>query len=267
MVTKMKASEIMEELFSVAPGDYTKTCDTLKAGDPEKEVKKIAVSCFPTVEIIREAAGWGADMLIVHEPTFYDHWDRRNNDFVSEAKYALLNNSGMTLYRYHDHPHTADPDMIAAGEIKYLGLPGNFEKGPYWAVNRYTLDTPITPRELAAHIEKALNIGHVRICGTTELPCTKISTCFGASGHIVEELQCDDVDIVIAGEISEWDEGEYARDAAQLGYKKTLLVLGHCGSERDGMRLVADVLTKYHSELEVKYFECGEVYTYSEQCK
>ena len=42
----MKAFEIMNELFAAAPGDYSVTCDTLKAGSPAKEVGKIAVSMF-----------------------------------------------------------------------------------------------------------------------------------------------------------------------------------------------------------------------------
>ena len=59
--------------------------------------------------------------------------------------------------------------------------------------------------------------------------------------------------------------GEYARDAAQLGHKKALLILGHIGSERDGMRYLADELKKAHSEIPCAYFECGEVYTYTDR--
>ena len=39
----MKAIELMNELFSMAkPGEYLNTCDTCKAGNPEREVKKAA---------------------------------------------------------------------------------------------------------------------------------------------------------------------------------------------------------------------------------
>lgn len=63
----------------------------------------------------------------------------------------------------------------------------------------------------------------------------------------------------------EWSHCEYVRDAAQLGYKKAILILGHIGSERDGMVYTADILKKMHPELEVKYFESEEVYTYTDQ--
>ena len=58
--------------------------------------------------------------------------------------------------------------------------------------------------------------------------------------------------------------GEYARDAAQLGYKKAPIIMGHIGSERDGMIYVADLLKETIPELDVRYIECGEVYTYTD---
>ena len=68
----MKAYEIMEDLFSLSgPLFSERTCDTIKAGDPNAEVSKVAVSMFATVDIVRQAQDWGAQLLIVHEPTYY----------------------------------------------------------------------------------------------------------------------------------------------------------------------------------------------------
>ena len=87
---------------------------------------------------------------------------------------------------------------------------------------------------------------------------------FGAPGGEVEELKSDNAQVVLVGETSEWSLGEYARDAAQLGYKKALLILGHEGSERAGMVYTADILREMYPGLDVQYFECGEVYTYTD---
>ena len=70
------------------------------------------------------------------------------------------------------------------------------------------------------------------------------------------------VEIVLTGEACEWKLGEYARDAAALGFNKTLIVMGHIGSERDGMRLLTHRLQERHADLDIRYFECGEVYQY-----
>ena len=75
----MNIQTLLNELFrwcaDGAPHDYSGTCDTLKTGNPETEVHKVAVSMFATPAVIRAAHEWGAELLIVHEPTFYAHMD------------------------------------------------------------------------------------------------------------------------------------------------------------------------------------------------
>ena len=72
-------------------------------------------------------------------------------------------------------------------------------------------------------------------------------------------------EIVLTGEACEWQLGEYARDASELGMKKALLILGHCGSEREGMRCVAERMKQALPQIETRYFESEEVYHYPEQ--
>ena len=259
----MKAYEIMNELFAWAPGDYSRTCDTLKAGSPETEVTKIAVCCFNTPKVIRAAAEWGAQLLITHEPTYYDHWDNECTLPVGIAKRKLIESTGMAVYRYHDHPHMAPADLICEGEIKALGLGGKITEVTGFGVTHFELDEPITPRQLAAHIEKVFDIAHVRICGTTDKPCTKLVMAWGTPGGMMEEM-AGDGEIILTGEACEWQLAEYARDADELGFTKALLILGHCGSERDGMNHIAGLIQNRFPEIEVKYFKSEEVYTYSE---
>jgi len=104
----------------------------------------------------------------------------------------------------------------------------------------------------------------MRICGTRDIPSTKITLMCGTPGGTFEELQNDGCEILLTGEACEWAIAEYARDASQLGFNKTLIIMGHIGSERDGMKYTTELLTKLHPELEVKYFECGEVYSYTD---
>ena len=54
----MNIRTLMEELFAWCgdgiPHDYSNSCDTLKTGNPETEVSKVAVSMFATPDLIRE---------------------------------------------------------------------------------------------------------------------------------------------------------------------------------------------------------------------
>lgn len=263
----MKAFEILEELFSMADAaDYSNTCDTCKAGSADVETQKIAVSMLATPDIIRQAKEWGAQLLIVHEPTYYNNMDIHSDDKIERKKRQLIEESGLTIFRYHDHPHYTKPDIIAAGELRQLDLQGTIEYTDIFDLVRLHLDEPITPLELARIIETRCGIKHVRICGARNTPCTIISGMFGAPGNsdVFEELKNDKSEIVLTGETCEWALGEYVRDAAQLGYNKALIIMGHVGSERDGMKYTADLIKNKHPELEVKYFECGEVYTYTD---
>ncbi|MBQ4561242.1 MAG: Nif3-like dinuclear metal center hexameric protein [Clostridia bacterium] len=259
----MKAYEIMNILFSMADmSGFENTCDTLKCGQADKEVKKAAVTMFPTVEVIKQAQDWGADLLVVHEPLYYNHMDKHSDDPVEIKKRELLESTDMTVYRYHDHPHIARPDMISVGMFEAIGLDGEYEYEADGLV-RYHLKNEITPRELAAHMEEKLNIKHLRIAGSIDTPCKVLSGKFGSPGGVGRELRNDKSEIMLIGEVCEWADCEYARDAAQLGFKKAIIAMGHIPSERDGMKYIAGVLKEKCPDLTVKYFESGEVFQYT----
>ena len=263
----MKAIDLIKALSEGGHADEI-TCDTIKAGSPDKELHKVAVTMFATVDTVRRAKEWGADMLIVHEPTYYDHMEVVKEETpVIKAKRELIEGSGITVYRYHDRMHHREIDQIPEGEIHYLGLKGKTEKTPYSASYLFTSDEPITAMELAERMERDLNIAHVRIAGARDLKSTKIALCFGTPGGVFDLLKSEQVEIVLTGEACEWMLGEYARDAAALGFNKTLIVMGHIGSERDGMRLLAEKLKKAYPVFETRYIECGEVYTYTDTKK
>ncbi len=270
----MKISEFMKLLYDrtdPVAEHYETTCDTLKAGDPETELgNKVAVAMFATPEVIRTAAERGAKLLIVHEPVFYDHWDsmetfREQTGLkreILEKKLALIQACGLTIFRYHDHPHKCMPDMISEGECKYFGLKGTWLQGKYYAVNRFVLDQPQPVQEVAATLKQSLNLNCVRIAGDASCMVKTIALCFGTPGHLEEELaECD---IALTGEIIEWMHGEFIRDCAAFGLKKAIVVLGHTGSERDGMRLLAERISgqEFNGEkIEAEYLESGEVYS------
>ena len=261
----MTAREIMNDLFRMAQDvDYSNTCDTCKAGNPDREVEKIAISMFATPEIVRKASEWGAELLIVHEPTYYDHFDGHTDDKIENEKRKLIEDCGIVLYRYHDHMHFTIPDMILKGQLKKFGLEGEVEYFDLKDHARITLNTPLTSIELAKIIEDRCGIKHMRICGTTDKKCTNISVMPGTPAGVFEELKRDETQILLTGEAIEWMLGEYARDASQLGYTKTLIIMGHIGSERDGMIDLADILKNKYPSVDVKYFECGEVYSYTD---
>lgn len=238
------------------------TCDTVKSGRDESEIKGIAVAMFATPQVIRKAAEIGANFLIVHEPVYYNHFDSEIPNKIGQEKHELINQLGITIYRFHDHPHLSNPDTICEGMLQDIGLPGVLEEYEHPKNNRYFLDAPMTARDLALHLEKRLHIRHIKIAGCTDQKGHSLSLAFGAAADVARDLE--DVDFVLTGETSEWSVAEIARDYSQMGYNKAILVMGHIGSERNGMMLIARRLHQNHSEIPVHYLECGEVYSYTD---
>ena len=51
------------------------TVDTFKAGNPDTAVTGIAVTMMATMDVLQRAAAKGQNLVITHEPTFYNHLD------------------------------------------------------------------------------------------------------------------------------------------------------------------------------------------------
>lgn len=251
----MKASDIINHLCNGITVKDT-TCDTVKCGDPDRMVTHIGVTMVPTLAVLQKAAEAGVDLLVVHEPMFFDHMDvAEEGDPVVEAKRAILRESGMLVFRYHDHPHARHPDLIIEGAIKALGLTGELhDKSLFYS------DTPLTARQLADRFT-ALGLAHVRMVGAVDVPMTHFDMQLGAPGSIIgKRMKQGNIELICVGETCEWRYAEYIRDAAALGARTAMLILGHAGCEAYGMELLARRLAERYAELTVTYIPCGEVY-------
>ncbi len=262
----MIVKEVFDYLVGLSSGDYNET-DTLKFGTWEQEVTKIAICFILTIDVIKKAKEWGADLIITHEPTLFENLENfTSGDRIVAKKLELIKDAGFSVIRFHDYMHGCSPDMIGEGEFFYMQLDGKYLKGRRIAINRFVCENEITPLELAELIESNLGIKHIRICGARDIKCKNISACFGQPSleGVFEELRDDDVEIVLVGEVCEWSHGEYVRDAALLGEKKAMLIMGHAGSERDGMKFLSKKLSEEFDDIQIKYFDSGEVYSYTD---
>ena len=264
----MQLKTILDKLRHLHNANITRdwTVDKVVFGPSEREVSRIAVTMFPTAEVIRQAWEFGAQLLIPHEPTFYqDSEEVDTNNPWHLAKKRLIDESGMTIFRYHDHPHFMPVDLIDEGTIHFSGLAGEITGKPYWAVTSFRLEEPMTARQIAESLERGIPARHIRIAGALDCPGRNIAFACGTPGNYLEALNRPDIDFVVTGESCEWACSEYARDQAQLGGGKALIVTGHCLSETCGMRLLAEILQRdLAGQCEVRYFFSEDVYSYTD---
>jgi putative NIF3 family GTP cyclohydrolase 1 type 2 len=238
-------------------GRLQNTVDTLKSGDPDMEVKGIALAFMPTYGVIQQALSMGINLLITHEGLFYSHHDNTEtleNDSVYQNKRKLIEESGIAIFRLHDYIHRYLPDGITAGLIQALDWQSYVEEHQQAAS---VLSLPaMSVREIAEYVKRKLGISFVRVVGIESLPCTRIGLLAGYRGGgtlSIPLFEKEKLDLIIYGEGPEWETPEYVRDAIQQGKQKALIVLGHAESEESGMKNLAEWLKEALQELTVTY--------------
>jgi putative NIF3 family GTP cyclohydrolase 1 type 2 len=234
----------------------SKTVDTFKAGNPDTQVTGIAVTMMATLDVLQRAAANGQNLIITHEPTFFNHYDDKpegmdENDAVWKEKRAFIEQHGLVIWRLHDHWHMRKPDGIQAGMTHALGWekyqnPEN--------QNLYTLPET-TLEKLAADVAKRLDTPVMRVVGNPEMKVTKIALNPGYTGFVREthELEMDSVEVLLVGETREWETVEYAADAVSEGKRKALIVIGHVPSEQAGMEECARWLKTFLKNVPVEF--------------
>lgn len=256
----MTAQEIFDRLLAGAVERLCPTCDRRIAGDPNKEVHKIGVCFKLTASLIHLAMEQGIDLIITHEPTFSQSDKREKATALDLKKWALLENSGLTVYRFHDHAHHRETDYIHQGFLQALDLNIRHKYPPESiGICRYRLEEPLTVRQLAERIRRRLGIEFVRVVGSDDTLVETLGLGLGCVGMEQVQILFDPgCDLFITGEVGEVCDAEAVRDACFFGERKALLILGHYGSEYAGMKLLAQQLAQAYGN--AQFLDGGEVY-------
>lgn len=213
------------------------TVDTIKAGDPDTPVTGIATTMMATFDVLRRASAEGKNLVITHEPTFYSHQDKtdafeREKDAVWADKEKFIRDHKMVVWRFHDHWHMRRPDGIMEGVLRSLG----WEK-MYNSETRLVKVPETTVEKLAAEVQRKLGAKVLRVVGDKNMKVTNVAMQPGAGGPVghLRALRRDEVEVLLIGEVPEWETIEYVNDASAQGKRKALFLVGHIPSEQPGM--------------------------------
>jgi len=232
----------------------TETCDTVKTGDPTRRVTSLVTTFMATHAVIEKAAALGANFIITHEPTFYTHHDSvdwLSDDGVYEAKRRLIDDNGIIIWRLHDHIHIRQPDGIVLGLVQALGWEACMQNGE----PHYCVLPPMRLAELCAQIKERLGIRHIRLVGDLNAEVSKVVLPVGAAGGGLhyQLMKAYQPDVIVCGELNEWEVSEYIRDANQQGQRKAILAIGHANSEEPGMAWLAQWLGGLYPDLSINH--------------
>ena len=267
----MNVREVVQVILAVnGGGKLDKTCDQLIEGNWEHQVTGVFTTFMATVDVIRRTIAMGCNLIITHEPTYFtglDKTDWLKSDPVYQRKKTLIDNNQISIWRYHDHMHIGNTDLIYTGLLKNLGwtdyLDTNFPQPHCYLIP----STSVT--DLVCFLKKTLGMKVIRVVGDPKMRCSRVGILVGGGslGLGQEEMPAklmhdQQLDVMVCGEITEWTLSAYVRDAAALGFNKAMIIVGHERSEEPGMKDLANRLQPLLKEIPVSFLDAGEPFKY-----
>ena len=258
--------QVIDALLADIPGaPFPHTVDTIKAGDPSQPVKGIVTTMFATDAVIKKTIALGANFIIAHEPTFYSHTDETawlGDDSVLKYKRDLLDKHGIVVWRFHDGIHVHKPDGIRMGVMQALGWDTYYDPA---APPLVQLPDALPLKDLIDLLKKKLDIGQLKYIGDLTGSGKRIVLAPGASGgqKQIGWIQQYQPDVMICGELNEWETSEYVRDARYQGQKIALIVLGHSVSEEPGLEWLIPVLGQKAPGIRATHIPSGDPFAWA----
>jgi len=245
---QMKTPETPKDVIQLIKKNVTckwadKTVDTFKAGNPQTKLKGTATCMFADMNVLKEAVQKGCNLIITHEPVFYNHLDQTSsfeNDPVFKEKMEFIEKNDLVIFRFHDHIHRTEPDGISKGMIREMDLEPHAVNG-----SQTNFKIPeISLKKFSKELKNKLGLETIRIIGNPEMKFKKLAFMAGAPGgqRHMQLLRNQEVEVLIAGEAPEWETYLYANDAVAQGKNKAVIFLGHIKSEEAGMKYAAEWL-------------------------
>jgi len=244
------------------------TVDTLKAGDPSTTAKGIVTTSMATLQVLRQAVKTGANLIISAQPTFYARADVPTPpaprgggdpapDRVFAAKNEFITKNNLVIFRLSEHWRRRQPDPFAQGLATALGW-ARYQS----ASDPLHLEVPALALEtLTTNVKRGLqSSGGIRVIGDPQLRVRRIGLLPGTTPIQAALKVLPNVDVIVAGEVREWESVEYVRDQVFSGAKKGLILVGRVVSEETGMEVCANWLKTVVPEVAVRHVSAGDPY-------
>lgn len=260
--TPKTAEELIETIIQkTGSKEVPNTVDVIKEGNPETQVTGVVTCMFATMEVLQKAVEKNCNLIITHEPTYYNHLDQTEQfqeDSVFLEKQKFIKDHNLVIWRFHDYIHRIQPDGIVTGMTEKLGWEENRDTND---PNKFTFPQ-ITLKKLLKDMKGTFPENGFHVVGEPEMQLSTVMYVPGASGSSahIRQLRKEEVDVVVAGEVPQWETYEYVRDAITQGRKKAIVFIGHIYSEASGMKFCADWMRGFVKDIPIHYIDCGSSY-------
>ncbi len=244
--------------------------DRIIIGDPKTKIKKVGTAWTPYLKTLKKAVSQGINVMVVHEPTFYTHWDldKKTQDFYNspspakdqylealETKKKWIESNGLVIIRSHDVPDIIKNFGIPFALGQKLGFKNEdiLRSKDFYNVYQVQQNSAANIAKIIAGKLKDFNQPGVAFYGD---PNRLVSTVGLGTGCICDPQQYaelnPDLSIAIDDTIRTWVQTTYAEDTGN-----PLVVINHGTSEEMGIRLLNDYLRKNIPSIEFIHLNQG----------
>ncbi len=245
--------------------------DGVKAGDASAIAKGIVTTSMATLAVLQQAVKAGANVVITAQPTFYGRADVPTppagrggaapapplSDPIFTAKHEFITRNKLVVFRLSEHWKQRRPDPLVQGMATSLG----------WLKYQSAADPArfeIPPLRLDAVVSNVKNAlrsrGGIRVAGDPGITVQRVGLLPGTTPIQAALKMLPDVDVILAGEVREWESVEYVRDKIFSAEKKGLILVGRVVSEEPGMNVCANWLKTFVSEAPIRHIPAGDPY-------
>lgn len=249
--------------------------DRIIIGNPDTKIKKAGTAWTPYFKTLKNAVNQGINVLVVHEPTFYTHWDldKKTQDFYNspspskdqylealETKKRWIESNGLVIIRSHDVPDIIKNFGIPFSLGQKLGFKNDdiIRSKDYYNVYQIEKNSAANVAKRIADKLKDFDQPGVAFYGD---PDRSVSTVGLGTGCICDPQQYaelnPDLCIAIDDTIRTWVQTTYSEDTG-----KPLVVINHGTSEEMGMQLLNEYLKKNIPSIEFIHLKQGCSYNW-----
>lgn len=200
-------------------------------GDPDREVKKVALALDATSVVIEEAAEKGADMIVTHHPLLFRPPEAICADEHLGGRIIKLIENRISLIALHTNFDICVMADLAAEKLgltntQVLEVTGERE-GKAEGLGRIgRLPGDMTLRELAEHVKERLELDFVTMTGDGGKQVQNVAVSTGAGKSGIGDCLKNGVQVLITGDVDH----HTAVDALEMGL--FLIDAGHFGTEK-----------------------------------
>ncbi len=237
------------------------TVDTIKSGNPDKEVTGIAVGWMSYWWALKKAVALSCNLFITHEPTYFNHHDTDEQilQFPEvKAKQQYINDEQIIILRCHDLWDHLEGLGIVDSWGKFLGFSTQINGNEFTRI--YNGDS-LTAGEIAAMIAmktSSLGLEAVQLIGPADRIVHRFAIGTGAITPFMEWIYEFQIDLAVCT-----DDGiEYWRDGAlAIDLELPIIVVNHPVSEEAGVIQLSKTLQKQFPSIPVHHIPQNSNFT------